>query len=192
MKINSRHVAILLALILLSVGFGFGFDAAATALEKHRYPIHESLAESVEAAAERYQIPEPTLWAILQSGSGFASNAVSEDGKIGLMQISPETFAFICTTVMQGDEKEAGMLYDPTTNLTAGCAYLSYLYRYYGIREHAIAAYLTSIETVDAWLSDPQNLNAQGMLKQIPDAEIEKSIKAIQKTADIYTRLYYS
>ena len=192
MRINSRHIAIFLALALLSVGFGFGFDAVATAWEQHRYPINEALVEDVREHAERYQIPEPTLWAILYHGSGFASNAVSEDGKIGLMQLHPGTFSFICTTVMQGTEKDAGMLYDPATNLTAGCAYLAYLYRYYGVWDHALIAYLTSIDTLDAWLADPQNLSEQGLLLSIPDAAIQQSFGAIQETAKVYTRLYYS
>ena len=89
MKINSRHVAIFLLLILLSVGFGFGFDAAATAIEKHRYPIDKTLSDAVCEASELYEIPQPILWATLRTGSGFGSPAVlrraAESGRFGFL-----------------------------------------------------------------------------------------------------------
>ena len=107
MKINSRHVAILLALILCSVGFGFAFDAVAARLEQKRYPMDESLAEAVQEKSEIYNLPAPILWSVLYTGSGFASNAVSEDGRIGLMQLTPAEFEFVCVTVMQGEKKDA-------------------------------------------------------------------------------------
>ena len=191
MKINSRHVAIFLVLILLSVGFGFAFDAVATVIEKHRYPIDEGLAEAVEAQSDIYDIPAPILWAVLHTGSGFASNAVSEDGRIGLMQLTPEVFEFICVSVMNGEAKDAGLLYDPNTNLTAGCAYLAYLYSYYGIWDHAFLAYRVGIDTVDGWLADPENLSAQGVLETVPDPDAAAYPALIKEIANHYTQLYY-
>ena len=190
MKINSRHVAIFLLLVLLSVGFGFAFDATVTAIEKHRYPIDESLSEIVQVQSEHYEIPEQILWATLHTGSQFASNAVSEDGRIGLMQLTPETFTFICVSVLEEEAKDAGMLYDPTTNFTAGCAYLAYLYQHYGIWDHALVAYRAGIDTVDAWLADPQNLNEQGVLINIPDTSVSDYVLSLQKAIDHYGRLY--
>lgn len=190
MKINSRHVAIFLLLILLSVGFGFGFDAAATAIEKHRYPIDQTLSDAVCEASELYEIPQPILWATLRTGSGFASNAVSEDGRIGLMQLTPDEFAFICVSVMGGEAKDAGMLYDPTTNLTAGCAYLAYLYQYYGVWKHAFAAYRAGVETVNGWLENPENLSEQGVLITIPDQGVAAYVQSLEEAVDCYDRLY--
>ena len=191
MKINSRHVAIFFALILLSVGFGVAFDAVATAIERHQYPIDEELAPAVAAQAEAHDIPEPILWAVLHTGSGFASNAVSDDGRIGLMQLTPATFEFICVSLTGGEKKDAGLLYDPQTNLTAGCTYLAYLYEYYGIWDHAHLAFCVGTETVDAWLADPANLNAQGRLAVIPDPAAEAYLQAVGDAVEHYSQLYY-
>lgn len=192
MKINSRHVAILALLLVISIGFGFAFDAIASAIDRHSYPIDASLAESVAAESEKHGIEEPILWAVLHTASGFASNAVSSDGKIGLMQLSPEVFSFTCTTLLGGAEKDAGMLYDPATNLTAGCAYLAYLYGYYGVWEHAHAAYYAGVKTVDAWLTDPQNLTEQGVLKSIPDPATADYVARVSRAAGHYSQLYYA
>ena len=191
MKINSRHVAIFLAIVLLSVGFGFAFDVLATALEKRQYPIDEGLADAVTAQSELRDLPEPLLWSVLYTGSGFASNAVSADGRIGLMQLTPADFEFICVSVMGGEKKDAGLLYDPETNLTAGCAYLAYLYKHYGIWDHALVAYRVGVDTVDAWLANPDNLSAQGVLKDIPDPDAKAYLASVKEATQHYSQLYY-
>lgn len=192
MRINSRHVAILALLIVLSIGFGLAFDAIATAVDRHQYPIVESLAEQVTRESEKHGIEEPILWAVLCTSGGFVSNAVSEDGRIGLMQLSPKVFSFVCTEVWKGEAMDAGMLYDPTTNLSAGCAYLAYLYTCYGVWEHVYAAYFAGIETVNTWLANPENLTAQGVLNRIPDAPTAAYVKEVTQAADHYRQLYYA
>ena len=140
MKLNLRHVIAFLLLIVLSIGFGFGFDAVATAIEKSNHPLPDTLKESVQANAKAFGIPEAVVWATVKNGSDFASNAVSEEGHIGLMQLTPEQFGFICREILQ-EEFEPRTLYDPETNLRAGCAWISYLYGKYGVWEHVYAAY---------------------------------------------------
>ena len=126
----------------------------------------------------------------MKNGSNFKSNAVSEDGRIGLMQISPEHFSFICTELLKSGEKDTGLLYDPDTNLRAGCAWLSYLYNRYGIWEHVFAAYREGTEKVDLWLQAPENLSEQGVLIQIPDRETEAFIQEMMETLQAYNDLY--
>ena len=191
MKLTVWRVLAFFLLIALSVGFGFGFDAAATAIERHRYPTDAPLAASVTENAKTYGVPEPILWATVKCGSDFASNALSEDGRIGLTQLTPSQFSFICTELWEEDARDAGMLYDPATNLEAGSAYLSYLFARYGVWEHAFAAYFAGCDAVDAWLSEPERLNAQGVLTDIPDTATARYVKNLHKTAEMYTKLYY-
>lgn len=191
MKLTVWRVLAFFVLLAISVGFGFGFDTAATAIERHRYPTEPSLAAAVTENAKAYGVPEPILWATVKCGSNFASNALSEEGRIGLTQLTPTQFAFVCTELWEEEARDAGMLYDPTTNLKAGCAYLSYLFGKYGVWEHVFAAYFTDCETVDTWLSDPERLNAQGVLTDIPDTRVERYVKNMHKTTEIYTKLYY-
>ena len=190
MKFNLRHLLILLAILVLSVGFGFAFDATAGAVERHQNPRPEGLSPSVERYAREYGVPESVIWATMREGSEFASNARGEDGRIGLMQLTPEQFSFVCTALLGEAEKDAGMLYDPETNLRAGTAYLSYLFGKYGVWEHVFAAYASDPESVDAWLSDPENLSPQGVLTLYPDDAVKGRVKGLKNTMDQYNKLY--
>lgn len=192
MRINAPRVVAFFLLVALAIGFGFGFDAVMTAIERHKYPIREELRDAVAAKSEEYNIPEEILWATLHATGGFSSNKVSASGAIGLMQITPERFAEICTDIQGVELKDAGLLYDPMTNLDAGCAWLSYLYRYYGIWEHAHAAYYVGTETVDAWLSIPDYLNENGILTEIPDEAVAAYVRDVQKATEYYQKLYYA
>ena len=191
MKLTVWRVTAFFLLIALSIGFGFGFDAAMTAVERKQYPMEASLAESVRRESEQYGIPETVLWATLQVGSGFASNHVSETGEIGLMQLTPVQFDFVCTEIWGKETMETGMLYDPATNLSAGSAYLSYLYSRYGVWEQVFAAYASTPETVDAWLKNPDCVSAQGVLQNIPDKQVDSYVCSVKEAVAQYTKLYY-
>ncbi len=190
MKLNIWRVLAFFLLIAVSVGFGFAFDAVATAVEKHNYPRPEALSETVGKQAAAYGLPEAVIFATMHSGSDFASNAVSENGAIGLMQLTPERFDAV--RKLQGLEKtDAGMLYDPATNLSAGCAWLSYLYEHYGVWELVYAAYHVGTERVDAWLADPNLTTDEGVLKEIPDRAAASYVERMQTAVNYYEKLYY-
>ena len=191
MKLNLRRVLAFFLLIALSVGFGFAWDAAATAIERHRYPLQEELSIKVSQYAGQYGEPEPILWATVRNNSRFASNAVSADGAVGLTQLTPECFEWICVNLLDGEPKDAGMLFDPDTNLSAGCAYISYLYDRYGIWDHVYAAYFATPQLVDAWLADPQNLSDQGVLQKYPDKSTASYVDDMKTAVEFYNKLYY-
>ena len=119
MKWNIWRTAALLLLLAVSVGFGFAFDAVATAIERSHHPQPEQWRTLIEENAELYGIPEVSLWAIVSEGSGFSSNAVSADGRIGLMQLSPEKFAQISLELFGKSDPDPRLLYDPATYITA-------------------------------------------------------------------------
>lgn len=191
MKWNIRHWAILLALLIAAFGFGAAFDAVATAVDKHNYPLNETYADSIRANAQTFGIPEPVLWAMVRTQSNFASNAVGEDGRIGLMQLSPDEFAMIQNDILCEDVQNVGMLYDPETNLRCGAAYLSELFRRYGVWETVYAAYAVGTETVDTWLQNPEYVNEQGTFHRIPDASTASFVKAVTEARKQYTKLYF-
>ncbi len=191
MKLNARRVIAFFLLIALSAGFGFAFDAVATAVEKSKYPRPEAIFEKVQAACATYGLPEAVVFATMRSGSDFASNALSEDGRIGLMQLTPERFNTIRTELQGLPPAEAGLLYDPDTNLTGGCAYLTHLYEHYGVWELVYAAYYTGAETVDAWLTDPSLIDENGVLHTLPDGKTAAYVKQMERAVEYYTKLYY-
>ena len=191
MKLTLRRVIAFLLLIALSVGFGFAWDAAATAVERHRYPMQAELTAKISSYAVQYGIPEPILWATVRNNSRFASNAVSPSGAVGLTQLTPERFEWICINLLGGEAMDAGMLFDPDTNLSAGCAYVSYLYDRYGVWDHVFAAYHTDPQALDTWLSDPQNLSNQGVLKKYPDKATADYVEDMRTAIEYYSKLYY-
>ena len=192
MKLNVRRVIAFFLLIALSVGFGFAFDAVVTAIEKHNHPLDARYQTEMEKNAKDFGIPESILWSIVRSESNFVSNHVSDTGEVGLMQISPEQFAYICINLLGEPEMSAGMLYDPATNLRAGTAWISELYGRYGVWETVYAAYYAGTDMVDAWLRDPELVSAQGRLQNIPDSDTADYVKKTAKSAMLYQKLYYN
>lgn len=191
MKLDARRVAAFLALILLSVGFGFAFDGIATAIEKTRYPRQQAYRAAISSAAEEAGIPETVVWAAVRVRSGFDSSQRAEDGGIGLFRLTPERFRMICSDILHEQAPDDGMLYDPATNLRVGCAYLSELYRRYGMWEPVFAALCSDTDTVDAWMLDSDCLNAQGKLTDIPDRSVASAVTALMKSKEMYTKLYF-
>lgn len=191
MKWNVYRLLAFLLLIALSIGFGFGFDLVATAIERSKYPQDAAVSSLIEENAARYSVPETVLYATVRTQSRFASNAVSEDGRIGLMQLHPNTFAFISKELLKKDTVESGMLYDPATNIEAGTAYISYLFERYGVWDTVYAAYCVGTDTVDAWLSNSELMTPQGTLAEFPDADAETFVKDMRRAVELYHRLYY-
>ena len=192
MKITYRRVVILLILISLSVGFGFAYDGIATAIERNRHPIDARYAKDIRTYAEEFGIPEHILWATVCVESDFASNLLSSDGKIGLMQISPERFDEIVRDILKEEPMDHGMLYNPSTNLRAGAALLSELYRRYGDWKTVYAAYRAGTEQIDRWLADAEIADEYGRLGRIPDADIADYADEMSTTAELYLKLYFN
>lgn len=88
-------------------------------------PLDPALA--LQLALERVDgsgAPDVALvMAIIEQESGFDPDAVGTSGEIGLMQILP-------TTGGQFGFTDANALFDPATNISAGIAYLRWLYAY--------------------------------------------------------------
>lgn len=191
MKLTAKRTLIFFVLLLASAGFGLGFDAVATAVDKSNHPRPESISALIAENASQFGVPETILWATVKEQSDFSSNLVSENGAVGLMQISPSLYASICRDILAQEPLDAGILYDPETNLRVGSAYLSWLYGRYGVWDTVFAAYHAGVEQVDAWLKDPTCVNSRGMLENIPDPETQSYVKRMNKSVRAYSELYY-
>ena len=191
MNLAARRFSILLLILALSIGFGFAFDAAAEAIERKRYPLVEEYAALISDYAEEFGVPEAVIWATVRTESGFASNAVSDDGEVGLMQLTPSDMEAIFQNILREDAPDAGLLYDPKTNLRLGAARLSSLYEQYGAWDTVFAAWHAGTVAVDGWLSDPSNLNEWGSLERIPNKETDAFVSDLRRSVKFYTSLYY-
>lgn len=148
----------------------------------------QKYAESVEKYAAEYDVPESVVYAVIKTESGFTPDAVSLKGAIGLMQITPDTFDWLCSKT--GDEANALLLYEPDTNIRYGTYFLSLLHNEYKAWDTVYAAYNAGRGRVNSWLAS-EEYNNNGRLKNIPYEETASYVKKVEKAQSVYARLYY-
>ena len=81
----------------------------------------------VAEAAQRFGIPATWIYVVMRAESFGEVRAVSPKGAMGLMQIMPETWAYLRVRYGLGTDP-----YDPHDNILAGAAYLRELHDRYG------------------------------------------------------------
>jgi soluble lytic murein transglycosylase-like protein len=98
-----------------------------------------------DRAADKYGLPRQLVRSVMAAESGFAGQAVSPKGAIGLMQLMPST-----ALELGADAR------DPAQNVDAGARYLrDLLLKYDGALWHALAAYNAGPGAVDKYGSIP-------------------------------------
>lgn len=182
-----KTVCVIIVILLLSAGIGFTADRLKAGYDRASHPLKYT--EYVEKYADEYKVPRTVCYAVIKAESGFDSAAVSSAGAIGLMQITPQTFAYLCEKT--GDDYESGMLYDPETNIRYGVFYLSMLYERFGVWETAFAAYNCGPTRVSEWIADG-NADEGGRLTEIPIAETAAYVKRVEKAIEKYRTLYFT
>ena len=117
----------------------------------------DDLRRQVSRSAEKYNIDEELIRAVIQVESGWRSDSISSKGARGLMQLMPGT------AKMLGVEDA----FDPEQNIEGGVKYLAQLTdKYNGDVEMALAAYNAG----------PSRVNASG---GIPFAETARYVKNV-------------
>lgn len=182
MKKTLVIVSILLLSAIIATVSGHISDAVLRSLNPTKY------SEAVEKYSEQFDVPEAIIYSVIKTESSFKADAVSHKGAIGLMQITPDTFDWLCTKT--GEESNSLLLYDPDTNIRYGVYFLSLLYNEYKTWDTVYAAYNAGRGKVNEWLSSEQ-YNNNGRLKNIPYKETAEYVIKIEKTAEIYERLYF-
>jgi len=181
-----RSIALIL-IIGISIAAGFIIDGICDAIDRKTHP--RTYSEYVEKYSAIYDVPEAVIYATMRTESDFVSNAVSKVGAIGLMQMMPDTFKWLCEK--NGESLEEGMLYDPETNIRYGTFYLSYLYSEFGLWETVYAAYNCGPGRVKEWQQNEKYADENGVLIKIPFKETSNYVKKVSKAVDIYEKLYF-
>ncbi len=189
MKLSIRHFAGFLALVILSVAFGLTFDGVATALEKRSHPCPPDYAPYVSASAAAFGVPEKMIWAVIKQESDFTTG-MSASGRVGLMQLTPEQYDFVCREILSEEPTDPGILYDPSTNIRVGTAYISFLYRRYGVWDTVYAALYAGHMQVDSWLQDPAYVDERGRLCELP-TDAADYVEELRETVALYEKLYF-
>ncbi len=100
----------------------------------------------VERQAVEFGVPVPFALAVAWQESGWQQSVVSSSGAIGVMQLLPDTAAWV-GEAMLGEPVD---VYDATSNVRAGVRLLRhYLDRYDGNRELTLAAYFQGERATD-------------------------------------------
>jgi len=180
-----RTIAIVIILILAAL-IGFLYLGVEEKVLESTHPTEYK--ELVEKYSEMYSVPKEIVYAVIKTESSFKSDAVSNKGAIGLMQITPDTYAWLCTKE-SFENNSADMLYNPEINIKAGTLFLSLLYTEFGIWENVYAAYNAGRTRVAGWL-EIDEYNDNGRLVNIPYAETASYVEKVSKAAEIYTQLY--
>lgn len=186
-KNAAKRSAVIIVILVLSIIIGFAYQHIWHNIDLKNHPREYS--EYVEKYAADYGVPEYIVYSVIHEKSSFQSNKLSDDGRIGLMQISPDTLNWL--TSLTKEELDAGILYDPDTNIKYGTYMLSYLFTKYGRWNAVLAAYEVGTSTVDLWMKDTDNLDVNGNLVKIPEKTTSSTVAEIEKSMDVYYKLYY-
>jgi len=178
---------VILVILFLSIVCGLVCHTIGQKIDIRNHP--REYEEYVTKYAGEYGVPEYILYALIKNESDFVSNLVSADGEIGLTQLSPTTFSWLLT--LTKETMEPGILYDPETNIRYGAYMLSYLYTEYSRWNTVFAIMHAGVETVENWMTDSTLVDELGNLVDFPSQETAKYVDQMNKTAEIYQRLYY-
>jgi soluble lytic murein transglycosylase len=107
----------------------------------------------------------------------------------GLMQITEKTGNWGAEE-LKLDSYSSEQLFDPETNISIGCWYLSVLFNEFKNTDLVLAAYNGGSGNVNQWLRDGRLRSSSTGLNGIPYKETEKYVKKVNNSYRIYKRLY--
>ena len=169
---------ILLAILLLALPV---ILQAPGVVQRALHPLRYE--EEIRAAAEEQGLEPAFVAGVIYVESRYNPDVQSSQGAYGLMQVLPDTAAFIAQrSGITGDYR------DPGTNVRLGTWYLNYLYgRYDGDEALALAAYNSGEGQVDSWLAEGRSLP-----EEIPFQETREYVTSVSEARDTYAELYGS
>jgi soluble lytic murein transglycosylase len=129
------------------------------------------------------------VFAIIKVESNFNTEAVSQKNARGLMQISQKTGQW-GARVLKLKQYTEKSLFDPETNISIGCWYLSVLIKEFGDLDLVIAAYNGGSGNVKEWLKNKDLSTSGKSLDKIPFKETETYLKKVKSDFVIYKKLY--
>ena len=193
MKSNAKRTLIIVIIIAIAIAAGFCIDAVWSMLERKTHP--KDYSDIVKRYAAEYDIPPEVIFAIIKTESDFDPKARSNAGAMGLMQMMPSTFEWLTGEDHLNEKLLTLKLFDPEVSIRYGTYYLSYLRnRFFPSGEVdwsvIFAAYNGGEGNVAKWLSDPECVDENGRLVNIPFPETRSYVSKVNKAIDTYKELY--
>ncbi len=183
---NKKILLIGCILIIVFVVIIFNKDN----LLKKMYP--KKYETEVTMYAEKYQVEENLIYALIKAESNFNEGATSHKGAIGLMQLMEETAKDVVrkNALELEEENIKNELLIPENNINVGTKYLSTLLEKYQNKGIALAAYNAGIGTVDNWLEKGIIKSDGSDIENIPFKETNQYVRKILRDYEIYCGLY--
>lgn len=183
---KTKQTVIAFTLLLISLCYFLFWQVE---LEKRLvYPFAYS--EYIFRYAEEEGINPKLVASVVLAESKFNIRAESHRGAVGLMQIMPETGAWIAATKPY-DGYKPEMLKEIPVNLALGTWYLNYLLKeFHGNTILALAAYNAGRGHVEDWIQQYQWTTDFNNIDEIPFAETREYIKLVLQNEKEYDKLY--
>lgn len=176
--------AVLLAVYLLL--------SVPTVQKKFLYPF--PYRTTVESYSSRWKVDKFLTIAVMKVESNFSESAHSQSGAVGLMQIMPETAAWIAYQLGESSDEIANdikNLRDPETNIRYGTWYLAELEdEFNGNDVLALAAYNAGRGNVHDWMEKNNWSENFSDVDKIPYAETRDYVKRVLHCREKYSKLY--
>ena len=149
---------------------------------------------TIENYSARWKVDKFLAIAVMKVESNFSEAAHSQSGAVGLMQIMPETAAWIAYRLGERPEEIADdvkNLHEPDTNIRYGTWYLAELEaEFHGNDVLALAAYNAGRGNVYDWMEKNHWNENFSDVDQIPYAETRDYVKRVLHCRKKYSELY--
>lgn len=183
---NKKLLIISIIIFIIVVFLGIFKDK----IQKMIYP--KTYQEIVSTYANKYEVEENFIFAVIKAESNFEEEAVSHKEAIGLMQIMEETAIDVANKygieINRQNAKEE--IRKVENNIQIGTRYLKVLLDRYGNKEIAVAAYNAGIGTVDNWIEKGMIQKDGSDIEKIPYKETNNYVRKILRNYKIYEELY--
>lgn len=149
---------------------------------------------TVENYSAQWKVDKFLAIAVMKVESNFSESACSQSGAVGLMQIMPETAAWIAYRLGEEPDEIADdikNLRNPDTNIRYGTWYLAELEdEFNGNIVLALAAYNAGLGNVREWMAQNNWSENFSDVDEIPYAETRNYVKRVLHCREKYAELY--
>ena len=156
-------------------------------IEFSAYPLKYS--QFVNKYSEEYNVDKALIYAVIRTESSFKSNAESNIGARGLMQLMPEAVDWI--NLKSGFENTFEDMYNPETNIKYGAYMLKLLLAEFKSPENALCAYHAGWGITKEWLNNKEISPDGQTIEKIPYSDTAWYVKTVLKARETYNKMYF-
>ncbi len=159
------------------------------------HPLPDQYLAAIEEAARQNNVKPAFLAAIILCESSYRRDAESSVGARGLMQVMPNTAAWIADKLDEETNYNFELMYDPQTNIRYGSWYIGYLSQMFGGDPILVAsAYHAGQGEVSGWLTNPDySLDGQSIhINDMVEGPTKQYAQRVVSAYAIYERLYFT